>query len=198
MYIDLSSVYNAVAFTKESKEQTQIQDPESTILEKLLDSSSGMSDREKEKMNARIYAKLKSGKKLSVKEEQFLRSTNPQLYAQYLRIRAMADSMENRLKQARSKEEANQIITSALSSVSDKDPYKQYVVAALDETAKEFKKSDAYAKLPDKKEDAKKQKGSGQGKEDPDVSADSDDFDPMTWSPLQEIIDAQPTFHMSA
>jgi hypothetical protein len=173
-----------------------VSDIQNYIVEKLLDSSDSMSDKDKEKMNTRIYAKLKSGKKLSAKEEQYLRSTNPQMYLQYKRIRAQAEAMENQLKHAKSKEEANDIITSAISGVSDKDPYKQYVVAALTETAKEFKNSDAYAKLPDKKEDDKKKNASGRTADEQDKEADSDDFDVMSWSPLQEIIDSQPTFNM--
>jgi hypothetical protein len=165
------------------------------FIEKLVDSSDGMSDKDKEKMNARIYAKLKSGKKLSSKEEQYLRSTNPQMYVQYQRIRTMSDCMENRLKHARSKEEANEIITSTISSVSDKDPYKQYMVAALNETAKDFRNSDAYTKLPNKKDDAKKRNSSRQAYDGQDFSNDSDDSDLMSWSPLQEIIDALPTFN---
>jgi hypothetical protein len=185
MGISLSSMYD-------------VNNPQNYLIEKLLDSSDGMSDKDKEKMNARIYAKLKFGKKLSAKEEQYLRSTNPQMYAQYMRIRAMADSMENRLKHAKSKEEANDIITSAINGVSDKDPYKQYVVAALNETAKKFENSDAYAKLPNKKEDARNRNGSGQTNDEQDFATDSDDFDLMSWSPLQEVIDAQPTFNMQA
>jgi hypothetical protein len=165
------------------------------FIEKLVDSSDGTSDKDKEKMNARIYVKLKSGKKLSSKEEHYLRSTNPQMYVQYQRIRAMDDCMENRLKHARSKEEANEIITSTISSVSDKDPYKQYMVAALNETAKDFRNSDAYAKLPNKKDDAKKRNSSRQTFNGQDFSTDSDDFDLMSWSPLQEVIDALPTFN---
>jgi hypothetical protein len=165
------------------------------FIEKLVDSSDGMSDKDKEKMNARIYAKLKSGKKLSSKEEQYLRSTNPQMYVQYQRIRTMSDCMENRLKHARSKEEANEIITSTISSVSDKDPYKQYMVAALNETAKDFRNSDTYTKLPNKKDDAKKRNSSRQAYDGQDFSNDSDDSDLMSWSPLQEIIDALPTFN---
>jgi hypothetical protein len=165
------------------------------FIEKLVDSSDGTSDKDKEKMNARIYAKLKSGKKLSSKEEHYLRSTNPQMYVQYQRIRTMDDCMENRLKHARSKTEANEIITSTMNSVSDKDPYKQYIIPALNETAKDFRNSDAYTKLPNTKDDAKKRNRTRQTYDGQDFSTDSDDYDLMSWSPLQEVIDALPTFN---
>jgi hypothetical protein len=193
MGISLSSMNDtniALSFsgTKETGEKNY-------FIGKLVDSSDGMSDKNKEKMNARIYAKLKSGKKLTSKEEQYLQSTNPQMYVQYQRIRTMDECMENRLKHARSKEEANEIITSTISNVSDKDPYKQYMVAALNETAKDFRNSKAYAKLPNTKDDANKRNSSRQTSEGQGFSDDSDDSDLMSWSPLQEIIDALPTFN---
>ena len=52
-----------------------------------------ISDEDKSKMSDKIYQKLHAGKKLSKKEEQFLKETNPQLYIQYMRIRARAEAM---------------------------------------------------------------------------------------------------------
>jgi hypothetical protein len=157
------------------------------LTEKINNTSDSMSDEEKEKMRARIEAKLKSGKKLTSEEEQFLKETDPQLYMQYKRIRAMADNMASQLKHAKTKQQANDIITTSLSSVSDNDPYKEYVLAAMNEVAKEFKKSPEYSRLPEKDSDLNKNK-----------TASDDDFDPMAWTPLQEIIDSMPTFHASA
>jgi hypothetical protein len=169
------------------------------LMEKINDGSDSMSDEDKEKMRARIEAKLKSGKKLSAKEVRFLQETDPQLYMQYQRIRAMADSMASQLKNAKTKQQANDIITSSMSSVSDKDPYKEYVLAAMSETAKEFKKSSYYNRLPDNDTELKQKKkaaaydNSEENDDDPE-----DDFDPMSWTPLQDIIDSMPTFHVSA
>jgi hypothetical protein len=169
------------------------------LMEKINDDSDSMSDEDKEKMRARIEAKLKSGKKLSAKEVRFLQETDPQLYMQYQRIRAMADSMASQLKSAKTKQQANDIITTSMSSVSDKDPYKEYVLAAMSETAKEFKKSSYYNRLPDNDTELKQKKkaaaydNSEESEDDPE-----DDFDPMSWTPLQDIIDSMPTFHVSA
>jgi hypothetical protein len=69
------------------------------------------------------------------------------------------------------------------------------MVAALNETAKDFRNSDEYAKLPNKKDVAKKRGSSRQAYDGQDSSNDSDDSDLMSWSPLQEIIDALPTFN---
>ena len=62
-----------------------------------------------QKMDEKIQAKLKAGRKLTKEEEDYLKQTNPQLYQQYKRIRAMVNAMEEKLKNATSKEEANDI-----------------------------------------------------------------------------------------
>jgi hypothetical protein len=167
------------------------------FLEQINQESDSMSDKEKSQMRARIEAKLKSGKKLSSKEEQFLRETDPKMYLQYQRIRSMADHMSEQLKHAKTKQQANDIITTAMSSVSDKDPCKEYALAAMNEAAKEFKKSPAYGRLPDKDANLTKKKTTKLTFEEDD-DTDTDDFDPMSWSPLQDVIDSMPTFHVSA
>ncbi len=188
--------------TSSQKEKRSIQTKSELaeyFLDKINDDSESMSDEDKEKMYARIEAKLKSGKKLSPKEISFLKKTNPQMYMQYLRIRAMADSMASQLKNAKTKQQANDIITSSMSSVSDKDPYKEYIQAAMSEVAKEFKQSSDYLRLPNNDSDLKQKNKTAVNHTFKENEEDSqDDFDPMSWSPLQEIIDSMPTFHVSA
>ena len=171
------------------------------IRKNILENDSEASSPDDSKMMAKITAKMKSGKRLSQKEEQYLAQANPLLYQQYLRIRKMAEVVESRLKHAKSKEEVNSIICSAVSGISDKDPYKEYIVAAINETAKEFKSSEDYSRLPDTDEEAKKGKkhlSAEPALEESDSDSDSDSFDPMTWSPLQDIIDNMPTFESPA
>ncbi len=173
----------------------------SKIREQVRESSNDKSQND-EKMMRKIMAKLKSGKKLTTKEENYLKQHNPELYLQYLRIRRMAEALESRLKNADSKEEVNDIIMESLSAISDKDPYKEYIIAALDEVAKEFKNSDGYEALPATSEEASEKAGSSgisEGKNDSSDDKNSeDDFDPMSWSPLQEIADSMPTIDFPA
>ena len=173
----------------------------SKIREQVRESSNDKSQND-EKMMRKIMAKLKSGKKLTTKEENYLKQHNPELYLQYLRIRRMAEALESRLKNADSKEEVNDIIMESLSAISDKDPYKEYIIAALDEVAKEFKNSDGYEALPATSEEASEKAGSSgksEGKNDSSDDKNSeDDFDPMSWSPLQEIVDSMPTIDFPA
>lgn len=83
-------------------------------------------EEKKQEMLSRIMGKLKSGKKLSAKELDFLRRTDPILYAHALRVQRMAEALKQQLSHAKSKQEANDMITSAIAGVSDKDPDKEY------------------------------------------------------------------------
>ena len=103
-----------------------------------------MSETDRAKMEARINAKLQSGKKLSQEEMEYLRRYNPIMYAHALRVQRMAEAVEEQLKHAKSKEEADRIITSALNGISKNDPDREYIFAAVNRVATEFHKSGAY------------------------------------------------------
>ena len=157
-----------------------------------------MSEEDRAKMDARIMAKLKSGNKLSQKEMDYLRKTNPIMYAHALRVQRMAEAVEEQLKHAKSKEEADQIIFSALSGISKNDPDREYIFAAVNRISTEFHKSGAYEKLPNTVEE-----GDKEGKESGDVFSDAEDedddgFDLKNWSPLTEVYDSMPTFSVGA
>lgn len=149
-----------------------------------------MSEEDRSRMDAQITAKLQSGKKLSQKEMDYLRKTNPIMYAHALRVQRMAEAVEEQLKHAKSKEEADRIISSALSGISKNDPDREYIFAAVNRISTEFHKSGAYEKLPNTVEE---------GKESGDIFSDADDkeddgFDLKNWSPLREVYDSMPTF----
>ena len=127
-------------------------------ISELLSPACGMTDEQKESYLAKIMAKLKSGKKLSAEGMRFLQAEDPALYQQAARIQTMRESLETRLAHATSKENASNIYADALSHVSDKDPMKEYIIAAYDDAMKEFQKSDAYQELPDTEKEAKEEK----------------------------------------
>ena len=146
-----------------------------------------MSEEDRSRMDAQITAKLQSGKKLSQKEMDYLRKTNPIMYAHALRVQRMAEAVEEQLKHAKSKEEADRIISSALSGISKNDPDREYIFAAVNRISTEFHKSGAYEKLPNTVEE-----GDKEGKESGDIFSDADDkeddgFDLKNWSPLREV-----------
>lgn len=115
----------------------------------------GMSEEEKEKRLRKIEQKLKNGKKLTAEEMSFIQRYYPEKYPAIKRIQVMRESLEERLEHASSKEEVQDIYALAVGMVSDKDPYKQEVLSAYQDVLQEFKKSSAYQKLPQKKEDEK-------------------------------------------
>ena len=183
---------------EEQKKITTVNELAEYVLAKSV-GCEDLSDEEKEKMDARIMAKLKAGKKLSQKEMEYLRRTNPMMYAQAMRIQKMAEAVEEQLKHARSKEEANRIVSSAISGVSKNDPYKEYIVAAINRVSTEFQKSGAYSTLPNTIEDAKKKGAHTNDVEFSDGELnDEDEFDLINWSPLAEVYDSMPTFSAGA
>lgn len=169
------------------------------VVRKLQEESSPSEKQDDSKMMEKIQAKIKRGKKLTSKEETYLKEHNPELYQQYLRIRRMAEALEHRLENAQSKEEVNDIIFQSINSVSDKDPYKAAIVAAMDEVIKEFKKSDGYKNLPATNEEIEEgRRKTTNSEKDKSEDSEEEEFDAMSWTPLQEVIDALPTFNMQS
>ena len=157
-----------------------------------------MSEEDRAKMDSRIMAKLESGKKLSQKELDYLRKTNPIMYAHAMRVQRMAEAIEEQLKHAKSKAEADSIISASLSGISKNDPDREYIYAAVNRISTEFHKSGAYEKLPNTVEE-----GDKKNRESGDVFSDAEDeddegFDLKNWSPLTEVYDSMPTFSVGA
>ena len=186
-------------FFKKLEEEKKITS-QRELVEHLLNSSGDvdeMSEDNRKEMDARIMAKLKMGKKLSQKELDYLRRTNHILYAQAMRVQRMAEALEEQLKHAKSKEEVNQIFTTALSGISKNDPDREYLVASFNRISAEFRNSKMYNKLPATIEEAKKKSKQIDPDKDlfeEDKDEDTDAFDLSSWSPLREMYDQMPSF----
>ena len=204
--MQISFDLGTMILNNESKSGQYVSNQLTDVVRRLKEQSTMANKEDDSKMMEKIQAKIKSGKRLTAKEETYLKEHNPELYQQYLRIRRMAEALEHQLEKADSKEEVNDIIFHALNGISDKDPYKAAIVAAIDEVIKEFKKSDGYKNLPDKKEDVAEDKIKTKKREknvaDKGIlgngNDEDDDFDAMAWTPLQEVIDAMPVFNMQS
>lgn len=161
--------------------------------------SNQMTEEQKANLNDKIQQKLKLGKELSKTEAQYLKETNPQMYIQYMRIRARAEVLAEQLKHAKTKQQANNIIMASAASVSDKDPYKEYIMAAINKVANDYKSAPGYQRLPSTEMDLQKKKNAETNScfEKDDEEQDKE-FDSMSWSPLQEVIDAMSEFDVSA
>lgn len=182
--------------TEEKQKVKSVQELAEFVLDKVNDTEK-MTEEDSAEMTARIIAKLEAGRKLSAEEMNFLRRTNPILYARAVRVQRIADAVKEQLRHARSKEEANQIVSTAVSGLSKNDPDKEYIVAAVNRVWTEFHKSGAYSKLPNTVEEAKKKTGTDHENKFTDEDKE-DDFDLKNWSPLQEVYDQMPTFSAGA
>lgn len=179
---------------KEDKQITTMKKLKENIVECLQNNGKPeMTDEEKAKMQENITQKLKAGKKLTKEEMDFLKKYNPQMYIHAMRVQRIAESVEEQLKHAKSKEEANRIMLTATAGIDKDDTDKEYIVAAVNRISKEFKQSSDYNRLPDTEEEAK-----GTDKRNNRFKTDDEDDDLKSWSPLQEIIDEMPKFNYGA
>lgn len=170
------------------------------FLNQIQEYQNEMSDEEKQKMEAIIQSKLKRGKKLTAEEMEYLRKYNPMLYLRALRIQKMAEAVEARLKNAKSKEEVTQIAAQSIAGISDKDPDKECIVAAINEVVNKFKNSDEYKRLPNTNEEARQRKNKSgiKVKDINENDKENEEFDVDAWSPIQEIVNSLPKFNANA
>ncbi|MBR6359181.1 MAG: hypothetical protein IKS11_05975 [Lachnospiraceae bacterium] len=183
---------------EELKKITTLKEYTDFLLEKEREKER-MSETERAAMDDRIMAKLAAGKKLSQKELDYLRRTNPILYAHAMRIQRIAMAVEEQLKHAKSKEEADRIISCALGGISKNDPDREYIFAAVNRIVAEFHKSGAYNKLPGTAKDGKEKSGRANGEFCTDAEdAEDVDLDLINWSPLKEVYDNMPAFSTGA
>ena len=184
----------------EVKKITSSKELASYIIKSFNDTKDSATKRDPKK-DAQILAKLQAGKKLTPEELRYLQRTNPALYAHAMRVQAMIKAIEEKLKHAKSKEEADRIVMCAMGNISKDDPDKEYIVAAINRITKEMHQSSAYNRLPNTDADAKKAKGKKVEINFNDAKDDEDNNDSMDlsdWSPLQEVIDAMPKFEVGA
>lgn len=146
-------------FINSIRQQNNTKEPVDTLseaaeyLKNMIELGTGEVDEQKlrEKYDAKIQAKLQSGKRLTAKEMKYLQKYNPVMYAHAVRIEMKRRSVEEKLKHARSKEEVEEIQFEAISTISKKDPVREYMVAVCDAVA-EFKKTEHYRRLPETEE----------------------------------------------
>ncbi|MCI5640257.1 MAG: hypothetical protein MR316_04650 [Lachnospiraceae bacterium] len=156
----------------------------------VLDPTADMSDEERQQYEQKIIRKLKMGKRLTTEEMQYLQTYNPALYRTALRVQMAKERLQKQLENCKSKEEANDAISSAISGISDKDPDREYLAAGLQETAKNFRQDSRYARLPNTKEEAARKKGREYAFDDGDEKKQG-----KSYSPIIEVIESLPSFN---
>lgn len=161
----MSSIQNAFAIVKESSLDQQLQSAgeiEKGVLTHLLDPTDGMDDEARKEYEQKIMAKLKSGKRLTSEEMNYLRIHNPTMYEIAVRVERARQALRERLKSCRSKEEVQQVIAGQMEVVRamDKagDPATEYMAAMVQHEAKTFRESSRYARLPETRNEEEKKK----------------------------------------
>lgn len=108
----------------------------------------------------KIRQKMQSGKKLSPEELNYLRVYQPELYQSALRVENARKVLRAKLQSCKSKEEVDNVVsvqTEVLRAM-DGDPDKEYMAAMVRHEVDTFKKSKAYASLPQNTQEGKRKK----------------------------------------
>lgn len=186
----MSTVESAFAIIKQSEETAQTTEKTKGLIwksaaAKLLDPTSEMDESQRKEYEAKITRKLKSGKRLTSQEMNYLRIHNPMLYQVAKRVEAARQSFRERLKHCKSKDEVNQVIAGELQMVSaiKKEPDKEYMAAMVKHEADTFRKSRSYAKLPQKEVKGVKKKRTEEdpfkAEDEKDAGRDGEDYQGM-------------------
>jgi len=174
---------NPEAKPSEKKSSAQIK---AEFVKGIMDRINGddfESEEERQAFENKIQQKIKNGAKLSAKEMAYIRRTNPYIYQQVVRVQQRREALKEQLRHCRTKEEAQQVMSNAMTSISDKDPARDAMIAAVQNVSQQFRESEAYQKLPETEEDLKKAKKSDSPTEDPfKEDAEEDDDSPVLYS----------------
>ncbi len=170
-------------------------------IEALIDPTYGMDEEESAAYMGRIMSKLKSGKNLTQEELNYLSLHNQQLYTTALRVKYQKEALKNRLKNCKSKEEAQEVIDNAIGGVNKEDPDREYLIAGFREVEKEFKKSGDYNRLPYRDEKSERKKLlkylDNKNYEDEKEAVDNI-FNNEKITPIAELLDTLPVFEAKA
>lgn len=129
-------------------------------VDSIFDPTTGMTEEQKKKFVEKLYRKLESGKKLTADEMQYLRMNDPVTYAKAARVQTMREAFKKQLENAKSKEEASDMYLTNMSRIGEDDPAKKELQAAYEDVYSEFRKMNAYKKLPDTRKEAMEEKDS--------------------------------------
>lgn len=194
---------NTEAKPSEKKSSAQIK---AEFVKGIMDRINGddfESEEERQEFENKIQQKIKNGAKLSAKEMAYIRRTNPYIYQQVVRVQQRREALKEQLRHCRTKEEAQQVMSNAMTSISDKDPARDAMIAAVQNVSQQFRDSEAYQKLPDTEEDLKKAKKSDSTMEDPfKEDAEEDDGSTVSYSfgsgGYQEAVSGEVAFNAGA
>lgn len=159
----INSVGNSVNQLQKGKQikEKDLAQMRKEVVEQIKDKICGTdfeNEEERIQFQQKMERKIKSGAKLSQKEMNYLRRYNPYMYQHMVRVQYKRESLKEQLKHCRTKEEAHRVISTAFSSISEEDPVREAMVAAVANVSEQYRSSDTYKKLPNASEDFKRLK----------------------------------------
>ena len=109
-----------------------------------------VSEEDREAYEQKIRQKMQSGKKLTPEELNYLRVYQPELYRSALRVETARKILRTKLKNCKSKEEVENVVSiqNEVLKAMEGDPDREYMSAMVRHEVEAFKKSHAYARLP--------------------------------------------------
>lgn len=125
---------------------------------KAIEGTNFKSEEKEQAYRTKIYQKIEMGEKLTPQEMSYIQRTDPTMYMRIKRIQMQKEALERRLKQCRSKQEVDQVYSEAISMIHKKDPDRQLLIKAYDNTIRGYKKTGKYKALPLIEKDKKKRK----------------------------------------
>lgn len=162
-----------------------------SVITALVDPTAGMTEEESAAYLNKIMSKLKAGKDLSTEELNYLKLHDSGLYHTALRVKQKKELIKNKLQHCKSKTEVESVIESQMGGVSQEDGDKEYLVAAMSDAIKEFKKTPHYNRLPEVEEEkGTKKQGILNFLFDDEDDNQSDKKKKVT--PIQELLDELP------
>lgn len=118
-------------------------------INKILDNSLFKTEEEKKAYEDKLNKKIKSGKKLSVNDMNYIRRTSPYMYMHVMRAQMKREMTVNRLENCKSKKDVQKVQISEIASIGDKDPDKEIMTSAVNDAVSEYKKTGQYKALPE-------------------------------------------------
>lgn len=143
-----------------TQEKITYEDLGKTLL-KCINGESFKTEEEKTKYESKLSQKIQSGKKLTGAEMSYIRKNMPSMYASVVRAQNKRKNIEEKCKNAKSKQEVDEIYNNAISQVGDKDPDRELLISAIKSAVNEFKESRDYKLLPLKTDEEEKKRKSG-------------------------------------
>lgn len=129
------------------KSKTDIWKETISLMETSL---TGVSEEDRAAYEQRIRQKMQSGKKLIAEELNYLRIYQPELYRSAQRVETARKILRTKLKNCKSKEEVENVVSiqNEVLKAMEGDPDREYMSAMVRHEVDTFKKSHAYARLP--------------------------------------------------